>query len=223
MKKILLLSLLILILFHSVLYLQTFRYQNPERTFEFFDVTGTDIAGGKTDYSAASPEIQNFFINPDLEDLLCQCKFKSVNLLQAATIAAQSKKANQIGILITSGERSLFQNKEYVNGKLLFFDDDRVYYAVMYLQDDMRFSATGWTYTVYEIDTTQSLLAQYHDYLRDVPKVNLLYNAASNSLLEYKIQLKKPLSVVFHSIMIIIIFAFFCIENKKRRLLSMNE
>ena len=216
MKKILLLCLLILILFHSVLYLQTFRYQNPEGTFEFFDVTATYIAGGKTDYSAASPEIQNFFINPDLEDLLCQCKFKSVNLLQAAAIAAQSKKANQIGILITSGKRTLFQNKEYVNGKLLFFDDDRVYYAVMYLQEGMRFSATGWTYTVYEIDATQSLLAQYHDYLRDVPKVNLLCNAASNSLLEYKIQLKMPLSVVVHSIMIIFIFACFLYRKQKK-------
>lgn len=216
MKKIIIGALALLLLFHIALFGYSAHYQNPGETLSFYEVITTDPTQNGVNPDELSEEQRALYINPALEELLCQCEFQSVSIPQAVQLAAKSEKAEQIGTLLASGKRVARQDRTYIMGRLLFFDEESVYYVVQYAQENLPLIGNGYSITVYRVTPTDELLRQYRTYVKtDEPSKNVLKEALSFIGLSYAQLLREP-AVLAPQIALVIAVLALCLYRKKK-------
>lgn len=209
MKKIITIAI-VFILFHVCLFLLLFNYESPQGILSFEEITATE-------QKELSPETDyDFYVSNQLLDVLNDCEFESLKLIEAISVLNESDSANIIETGLIYGESFLFQNREYLSGKILIFDANEIYYCVTYKQTDPLISEIGFSYTVYKVKFPTNAQSEILESSNVTTGTNLKNNILNMLWYDYTLVQKKTIMVVVNLLFLFTEIIFVCIMVKKR-------
>ncbi len=200
----------VFVLLHIFLFLSLFNYQSPQGTLSFAEITATE-------QKELSPETDyDFYVSNQLLDVLNDCEFESLKLIEAISVLNESDSANIIETGLIYGESFLFQNREYLSGKILIFDANEIYYCVTYKQTDPLISEIGFSYTVYKVKFPTNAQSEILESSNVTTGANLKNNILNMLWYDYTLVQKKTIMVIVNLLFLFTEIIFVCIMVKKR-------
>lgn len=153
-----------------------------------------------------------------MEEQLNECEFQSVSFLKAFLVAVRAEEAEPIGVTCGNGTKIKVDEKRYLGGRLLIFDENHVYFSAMYSQENIGLS--GWTYTVYRVTPTPELLNTYQSFLTDTSEEPLIHTLLKFTALEYSHLLREPQVLISQITFVIALLAISLLHRQRRKLLQ---
>ena len=216
MKRIFVL-LFVFVLFQCSLAFFCVDYDNIEGVYSFQQICAADMSD-KIYTNDNTPDYRGLnFIDPELEKILIKCDFESIDFIQAIKVYASSGNSKQVSMGFVNSKMSEFNGKEYMMGWVNVFPDKQSYLTVMYYQEDLKLSATGWTCTTYKIIPSEEIENRISEFSENTEEKTLLQKIVGFiGFGYYSIVTQQPV-VLFIDILFLLVFISMCVINKIRR------
>lgn len=202
-----------------VIFMSSFGYVAFDGNFDFKEITATEqkeIELQLHDY--------NLYTSTEIINILNNCQFESLGLIDALHVINSSNDSITICTNLIFGEADLFQNNQYLSGRILLFNPNEVYYYVTYKDIDSKILEIDFSRTVYKVSIPADLYDQLISNEMDVNETSLKKEILNVMWYEYTLIQKNSYMIIINILVLIIVISMILISLKKYlRILKSNK